>query len=84
MESDALQTTAPPPSSCQHLGNVYLNGEEFLPAQVAVAVAVQQVEPPPPPTAAEGHQQQHESRKKTCDMCWCDHAEIVCTRPESC
>ena len=76
-ESDALQTTAPPPSSCQHLGNVYLNGEEFLPAQVAVAV--QQIEPP----TAEGYQQ-HESRKKTCDMCWCDHAEIVCTRPESC
>ena len=76
-ESDALQTTAPPPSSCQHLGNVYLNGEEFLPAQVAVAV--QQVEPP----TAEGRQQ-HESGKKTCDMCWCDHAEIVCTRPESC
>ena len=60
-----MQTTAPPPSSCQHLGNVYLNGEEFLPAQVAVA-------------------DQHESSKRTCDMCWCDHAEIVCTRPESC
>ena len=72
LNCEALQTTAPPPSSCQHLGNVYLNGEEFLPAKVAVQVE--------PPTADE---RQHASRK-TCDRCWCDHAEIVCTRPESC